>query len=224
MSKKVCMTMFMLSLLLSSYTPCIAASVESDSATIYASYSSGETTGIYTSSIQNGAAKVVTKEGFVISVKGDFPEGLSLVVMPILKSETDAMKWFEKCLMNYGTNVIPFDIYFIDSEDTRIPVNCEFTISISLPNDYNDPSAYYLSTDEKLTQMKSNVVNNTIDFTTNHDGYYVLAEKKTPNITPEKPDSPNTGEYSNTFMWLIIASISCSAMLVILKCRKQKRT
>lgn len=156
--------------------------------------------------ITDGRATVTTDDGATVAVSGVQADGLTLVVLPIMKSETAAWEWFSSCLKNYGTNLYPVDIYFIDKNGNRVEYNGSFSISITTPETYTEPSVFYLSTDGKVTPLDSTVNGNAVTFQISHNSYYVIAEKL--QSTPDDPDSPPTGDTSNKPLWIALVLVA----------------
>lgn len=201
----------MITFILSFYGSCFNISANSERTSIYVSYKENEANNIYTDVVKDGKAEIVTKEGYVIDVEGAIPDGLSLVIMPILETDTEAMKWFRSCMSSYGANFFPFELYFVDKNGTRISPQCEINVRINIGNDSRELIVCYLSYDSVVTDLDSFIKNKEIHFSTSKDGYFVIAEKHAENQTPGQPGEsqvPNTGDAHTLSLWYILVIVS----------------
>lgn len=128
-----------------------------------------------TAPAENGSVTVTLEDGTKITVTGIPEDGLWLVVRPITDSELVA--WFEKCVAPYGTYIYPMDIYFVDSRGVRTEITGTITVTVETLKDYTEPIVCYVAPDDAVTVMESSVNGKEITFRTNHNSYYVLAEK-----------------------------------------------
>lgn len=237
--KKIMAFFISLIILFSTYITCVAEEIKNtgDSAScgIYATYT-GKLEGVYKAEITNGKAAITLPDATIINVTGIPSDELSLVIIPIEKTDPDAWAWFESSTKDYGTNIFLFDIYFNDKDGNRFEMDTEFTITVTLPDTYKVLITCYVSIDGKAEEIKSSTTSKTITFTTDHSGYYVIAKEAdvikpdtTKPISPPQADtpdvntddkSPQTDDISNIELWLIIL-LSTGGFLLIFKFNKK---
>ena len=132
----------------------------------------------YTAPVENGEAAAALADGSSVAVSGVTGNGLWLVVYPIPKTDAQGWSWFESCMAAYGTNIYPMDIYFVDQDGNRVEVSRTVTVTVETLEAYASPVICHLSTEGNVTVMDSSVDGKRITFRTDHNSYYVLAEKK----------------------------------------------
>ena len=132
----------------------------------------------YTAPVENGEAAAALADGSSVAVSGVTGNGLWLVVYPIPKTDAQGWSWFESCMAAYGTNIYPMDIYFVDQDGNRVEVSRTVTVTVETLETYASPVICHLSTEGNVTVMDSSVDGKRITFRTDHNSYYVLAEKK----------------------------------------------
>lgn len=172
--------------------------------------------------VNGGKASVTLADGVTVSVSGIRADGLTLVVMPITKAETEAWEWFESCLENYGTNLLPVDIYFIDENGNSVKFSGSFSVSVTTSDKYTEPSVFYLSPDGKVTIIKCTSDGKTVTFETDHNSYYVIAEKVSQ--IPSNSHSPKTGDKSNMPIWIALLLVSGTTLVEIYVFGRKKDT
>lgn len=215
--KKIIPIFLSLVLMITLTTPCFA--LNSETATVKATYMKSEK-GIFKSKIKDNRAKIILPEGTEIEVEGNLKEELFLVVIPIQKKDENAYSWFESVLKDYGTNIYPFDIYFDDEQGNKINVNGELKITISIKNEYKEPIICYTDTYGKTTVIDSFKDGNKISFTTNHNSFYSIVEKKAEITTPiefvkqKLEKTPKTEDSRNRIIGiLLLLSVSGAVFL-----------
>ena len=145
----------------------------------------------YTAPVENGEAAAALADGSSVAVSGVTGNGLWLVVYPIPKTDAQGWSWFESCMAAYGTNIYPMDIYFIDQDGNRVEVSRTVTVTVETLEAYASPVICHLSTEGNVTVMDSSVDGKRITFRTDHNSYYVLAEKKEePGSETEETETP----------------------------------
>lgn len=198
--------------------------------------------------VVEGQASVQLEDGVQVTVSGQALDGLTLVVYPIPRSDELAWAWMESCMEKYGTNLYPLDLYFVDSQGSRVEVQSAITVTVTYTGDYQAPAVFYLAENGSVTKMKSQAEGTAITFTTDHNSYYVLAETEeghTP-VEPDDPDedgsgqpsdgdtsqpgdtsqsggsSPQTGDDRQPLVWWALLPVSGGALLMILfRAKKQ---
>ena len=147
----------------------------------------------YTAPVENGGAAVTLGDGSSVAVSGVTGNELRLVVYPIPKTDAQGFRWFESCMAAYGTNIYPMDIYFIDQDGNRVEVSRTVTVTVETLETYASPVICHLSTGGNVTVMDSSVDGKRITFQTDHNSYYVLAEKKEePGSETEETETPGS--------------------------------
>lgn len=147
----------------------------------------------YTAPVENGEAAAALADGSSVTVSGVTGNGLWLVVYPIPKTDAQGWSWFESCMAAYGTNIYPMDIYFVDQDGNRVEVSRTVTVTVETLETYASPVICHLSTEGNVTVMDSSVDGNRITFRTDHNSYYVLAEKKEePGSETEETETPGS--------------------------------
>lgn len=174
--------------------------------------------------VDDGTATVTLPDGTVITVEGVPGDGLTLVVFPIPKSHTDAWAWFESCMKSHGSKLYPMEIYFLDKDGNRQEITGGIMVTVDSPTAYTKPIACSLSTNGKAKTLNSKTVGGKITFGADGNRYYVLAEKNTGN-TPgtDKPNSPQTGDTSNMYLWTAVAGISLLLLILLLLWKRKKK-
>ena len=81
---------------------------------------------------------------------------LRMVIFPITKQDKRAYQWISDCTTNCGTNILFYEIYFIDEYGTRVNVKKTLQVNITLPKGYGVPKVAKISKDEvmKIAEMK----------------------------------------------------------------------
>ena len=147
----------------------------------------------YTAPVENGEAAAALADGSSVAVSGVTGNGLWLVVYPIPKTDAQGWSWFESCMAAYGTNIYPMDIYFVDQDGNRVEVSRTVTVTVETLEAYASPVICHLSTGGNVTVMDSSVDGKRITFQTDHNSYYVLAEKKEePGSETEETETPGS--------------------------------
>lgn len=202
------MAMFFLICILTGYS-CMVCSAGNDTLEeekqttfgFYATYIAGETD-YFTAPVENGESQISLPDKTVITVDGIPEEGLTLVVYPVTDRDKDAWKWFSACMEGKGSNIVPYEIYFLNKDGDRLQAD-GVTVSILLPESMETPAAFSLGRDGKVTELASEIVNGKIVFRTDGRYYYVLAERTgavtpdTPDPAPDGTDTPESGTGGN---------------------------
>ncbi|MCD8046626.1 MAG: hypothetical protein LUE90_08385 [Clostridiales bacterium] len=132
----------------------------------------------YSAMTQDGTAKVTLPDGTVLTAGGSaLEDGLLFVIEPVTESDAaDLYAWISSCLQGKGSDLMAYNIYFVDSNGNRCDAAGETTITISLSSDYGNPSVYRVATDGTATQMGTSVGNGVVSFVMGGNGYYALLE------------------------------------------------
>lgn len=182
---------------------CFAAEYTGD---VYARINYSSASGVYTATSNNGQYVVITDNGIQIMVNSNHSD-LVLVVHQIMKNEQNSYEWFESCIPQSVIGFIPYDIYFLNASGERIELSSENTITISISK-----SAQYvlgLSCEGNIINIPYSINDANITFTASTSSdYYVLCE--------EAGDikSPQTGDTSNIYLFVIILFISLICLLL----------
>lgn len=221
--KKILFAALVLILVLCSAVPCFAAEYKPGDEIkidVSATYRYSSEPNVYDSGLGNGKYSVTTSDGVTVTVtpENPLPDGARLVVRQVTKDDAAAWKWFSDCTKDIGENILPFDIYFIDADGKEISVTGKMTVEISLPDGYGTPVACYLSTDERTTVLESKRTGNKVIFETDHNSYYVVAQKK------GTGGSPQTGDNSNLTLWIALLLASVGAISVAVYGSRKKRS
>lgn len=133
-------------------------------------------------------------------------------------------------MKDMGTNILPIDIYFENEDGEKFDPKTSMTIKITLPGGYENPIICYLPKSGIPEMLKSSVSDGRISFETNHDRYYVLAEKvknsgaaddsvsRKPGAPESKDDFPaKTGDNSMLFPWWGILGCPGIALYLLIK-------
>ncbi len=168
--------------------------------------------------IVDGAADVVTSDGYRISVSGAPSQAFILKAYSIPSSETEAWGWASGCLNNKTKMLCMMDIYFEDAAGNRINAN-DVKITVSSPT---GTQVYSLTTAGHTTKLHSAETSVGMQFTANGSHYYILVLRKS---APEKPDqeytpdtsNPPTGDNQYLDMNLLTMFISGAMLLWLIK-------
>lgn len=145
--------------------------------------------------VVEGQVSVELEDGVQILVSGKALDGLTLVVYPIPRSDEQAWAWFTSCMEGYGTELYPLELFFVDSQGNQVEVQSTLTVTVTYTGDYQTPAVFYLAKNGAVTKMEFGAEDTAITFTTNHNGYYVLAETEGID-TPKEPDEDGSGQPS----------------------------
>lgn len=201
--KKLLTVILTLVLLLSCSTVCFAAE-ESDTYTadVYAKYigNSAKTEIV----VPDGAdeIKVQLPDGTEIVVE-DIPDDVyTLVIFPIPADEKEAHAWFTEVTSGKGTEIAPYEIYFVTAAgDKLVPNGAEITMGV--PDSIDQPIVLAVDKNNTVTELATAVKDGKITFTADDSDYYVLAEKVIHSVKVEDTnggdveidkENPETGE------------------------------
>ncbi|MDO4331247.1 MAG: hypothetical protein Q4C58_00985 [Eubacteriales bacterium] len=193
------MAMFFLICILTGYS-CMVCSAGNDTLEeekqttfgFYATYIAGETD-YFTAPVENGESRISLPDKTVITVDGIPEDGLTLVVYPVTDHDKDAWEWFSACMKGKGSNIVPYEIYFLKKDGTRLLAD-GVTVGILLPESMETPAVFSLNKDATVTELASETANGKIIFQADGRYYYVLAES-TGTVTPDTPSpTPAPGE------------------------------
>lgn len=81
-----------------------------------------------------------------------------MVIFPITKQDKRAYQWISDCTTNLGTNILFYEIYFIDEYGTRVDVKKTLQVNITLPKGYGVPKVAKISTNGSLSQLVSKAI------------------------------------------------------------------
>lgn len=224
--KKSLIFIITLILLLGLALPCTAQTMTAPGSTgadVFAKYT-GELAGCYSDQVNGGSASVTTDGGITITINGSLPNGLTLVVMPVPQSDTQAWEWFTKQMSGKAEQFMPFDIYFTDESGQPAAVNVAIEVTITVPEGYANPLAYSLLPDETLNKLDCAVKGKALTFTYSGKGYVVLAATSGTD-TSEPIDSgkiPGTGDHNNPLLWVILCGVSMGGIALALKQRGKR--
>jgi len=156
----------------------------------------GSLSGCYTCKVAGGGASVTTGGGVTVAVKGVLPDGLTLVVMPVLQSDTQAWSWFAGMMSGKAEKFMPFDIYFTDGSGNTVTVTSDIEVTVTVPDGYANPAIYNLFPNETLNKLGSAATGKNLVFTYSGEGYIVLASAAqnggNPSGNNTSPPTPNT--------------------------------
>ena len=163
----------------------------------------GSLDGCYTCKVDGGGASVTTSGDVTVAVKGVFPDNLTLVVMPVLQSDTQAWSWFAGMMSGKAEKFMPFDIYFTDGSGSTVTVTSDIEVTVTVPDGYANPAIYNLFPNETLNKLGSAATGKNLAFTYSGVGYIVLTSVaqnsgspggKGPATTPTPNTPGNTAE------------------------------
>ena len=133
--------------------------------------------GEYRADIQNGKA---TAGG--VSVTGAPAGAVTLVVVPIPSSESEAYEWFSACLEKIGKPLAAYEVYFLDADGNRISANgANISIAVS---DSGDLTVCSLTTGGSYQDLSAEIKNSSATFTANDGDYFILTERNTDEPKP----------------------------------------
>ena len=129
-----------------------------------------------------------------------------MVIFPITKQDKRAYQWISDCTTNLGTNILFYEIYFIDEYGTRVDVKKTLQVNITLPNGYGVPKVAKISTNGSLSQLVSKSDSNKISFTIDKGGYYAVVSARAGSTVTHI--FPKTGEKSMINIWIALFFVS----------------
>ena len=131
---------------------------------------------------------------------------LRMVIFPITKQDKRAYQWISDCTTNLGTNILFYEIYFIDEYGTRVDVKKTLQVNITLPKGYGVPKVAKISTNGSLSQLVSKSDSNKISFTIDKGGYYAVVLARAGSTVTHI--FPKTGEKSMINIWIALFFVS----------------
>ena len=131
---------------------------------------------------------------------------LRMVIFPITKQDKRAYQWISDCTTNCGTNILFYEIYFIDEYGTRVNVKKTLQVNITLPKGYGVPKVAKISTNGSLSQLVSKSDSNKISFTIDKGGYYAVVSARAGSTVTHI--FPKTGEKSMINIWIALFFVS----------------
>ena len=118
----------------------------------------------------------------------------------------DGIKITLTCTTNCGTNILFYEIYFIDEYGTRVNVKKTLQVNITLPKGYGVPKVAKISTNGSLSQLVSKSDSNKISFTIDKGGYYAVVSARAGSTVTHI--FPKTGEKSMINIWIALFFVS----------------
>lgn len=198
MMKRIGAACIALALCLLMKMPCFAATLtqtgESEDIDVYARYI--WSSDVYTAPVEDGEASVTLGDGTVVTASGVSGSGLWLVVYPIPEKDAEAWNWFEDCMMPYGTNIYPMEIYFADQDGNRVEAGSAAVIAVEHGKNDVETLVFNLAADGTVTELAGSAEANRIAFSMLRNGYYVLAEDldEPGNGKPDEGDDGEPGD------------------------------
>lgn len=206
-----------------SYADTLHSVGETDSHTVFGTARFSFDDNVYTARSSDGGYTVTTDSGNVITVIGT-PESLTLVVREIRKTD-ESYEWFSSSFKNYGGEIIPYDIYFVDSDFNRVNVGNTCRVEIKISKNASD--AFVLTPSGDIRKTDADISNVSVKLNFNFDGYCVLLVSDAVS-KPEKPiiggKIPLTGDSRAVFTiaGAFAFSMSFTLSALLLKRRKNK--
>ena len=144
---------------------------------------------------------------------------LRIVIVPITEKDEQAYKWISDCTADFGTDILYYDIYFIDEYGNRVDVNMTLDVSISLKDGGRYIKAAEVAADGKVSHLVSESDGSKISFTIEKGGYYAVASAK--NVTPVFP-----GTHDNSLLefWITLLCVSCAGVAGTVIYGRKKKT
>lgn len=134
---------------------------------------------------------------------------LQMVIVPITERDAEAYRWISGCAASLGTDLLFYEIYYIDAYGNRVDVNMSTEVSIALTNGGTRKAAG-IATDGSLSPLASKNGDDQISFTIEKGGYYAVAAAKTGGnaSASDTPAAPETGDKRMRwpFAFLLLAS------------------
>lgn len=139
-------------------------------------------------------------------ISGSADPSLRVVIVPITAQQEQAYPWLSGCTAGLGTDPLFYDIYFIDEYGVRVDVNRTFEVRITLRNGGGTLKTAEISAEGRVSPLASKSDGNTISFTIEKGGYYVVAAARIGHTG--LPVSPETGDDRRTEPWIALLFIS----------------
>lgn len=176
---------------------------------------------VYTALHQNASYSITTNDGVTITVtglNGTAQDMWMLVVRQIKSDDKEAWRWFEQCTKDIGTNILPYEIYFVDKSGNREPLDGRITVAIALPDAYRDPVVCSLSTSGQASLLTSALQDREVRFRGDSEYYYIILEKNTGGGSPPTGDGNPLSQ-----IFLFVASFGTIILLRSGKVQRGKR-
>ena len=94
-----------------------------------------------------------------------------------ITADTEGYDWFVSKLGKLGSKIAPFDLYCVDDNGVRCEFSENISVTIKLPNGYQEPVLYYLDTSGAVQEVSVKWKKGSGSFTVNQSGYYVFADR-----------------------------------------------
>lgn len=166
----------------------------------------------------NGNHIAELPDGVKVTVAANsMSSSLRMVIVPITEQHEQAYRWISDCTTGFGTDLLFYDIYFVDEYGNRVDVNMPIDVSVALMNGYGTIKAAEISADGSVLQLASKNGGNKITFGIVKAGYYAIASTKT-----DKPISPKTGDNSLMNPYIVMLFVSGGVASTVIYGRKIK--
>lgn len=166
---------------------------------------------------------------------------LRLVVAPITAQDAQAYQWITSCTAGLGSNLLFYDIYFVDEYGNRVDVDTTLDVSIALTEDYGIPTAAAVNADGSVSPLASTSGSDKISFSIEKGGFYAIAAARSDSDTDSDadsdtgstgssksgkggstaPTSAKTGDSSTPALWLVLLLASAAAGAALYAGRKK---
>ena len=235
--KKILASVLAFFLLQSVAVPASAATSDDKDISVNGKYVYTAAPGVAEAELSDGKYETIV-DGIPVTVTPNTPQNdLTLVLRIIPETHEEAHDWFGDVLSDYGDDLLPMDIHFVDAENNRVEFNDSVRVSMTVPEGIDSPQICFVSDEGEVTVVESTVVGGIISWTAAKHGYYVLMNKSgshhpttpTQPTTPTGPSSPDgpstTGDQNQTSLWMVvlIASGVAIIVLIVFGTRKKKK-
>ena len=143
----------------------------------------------------------------VTAASNSLSSSLRMVIVPITEQHEQAYRWISDCTTGFGSDLLFYDIYFVDKYGNRVDVNMPIDVSVALMNGYATLKAAEISADGNVLQLASKSGGNKITFGIVKGGYYAVASTKT-----DRPVSPKTGDNGIMDLYNVMLFVSGAAI------------
>ena len=224
--KKLIAVLLFISLVSTFSVLCFAETVtdipNGQSGDVYAKYDE-EIDGVYKQKLQDSDTLITLPDGTKITVSepGD-DEGLTLVIIPVYPSDTEAYDWIVSCLGSGSENIFPMYIYIEDQDGNKVEPTGKIDVTVDLPEGYDLPSLSFLSKDNTVSPIISSVSDGNVSFSFDSTGYYIMTKDSKQAADTEQTDTtvatdkdvstPKTGDCCNLSIWSILLLASGSIL------------
>ena len=163
--------------------------------------------GMHQSSIDSNTVTFQTSHGEVtFTFADDSLQGYQITLIEVTASDQDARKWMSDLLQT--DQFLSYNVQFKDPNGNDINIAREYTVTLSLPSEYEDAVLVGIDSNGKVQSAETVYKDGKLTFTKTADMTYFAVKKTAEDTVP-----PKTGHESNTVALTVIVMLSLATLL-----------